>query len=192
MPLRHRSGIYRCALSAHCCSCSRWPPRPAGSAPDSAGCSRRFRWFRACSRCSPTPSADPTSSYDSGAARSPGSSPLRCSASHSPSHCPRFPSRLPSCWPPAWRCSPKDCCSRSLLAQAQVRQHLCLSFLADGHPRGGLAPELLQPVEGTRFRREDVHHDIEVVHQDPIPLAQALDAARLELVLALATLEDAV
>src|SRR6202034_339948 len=57
---------------------------------------------------------------------------------------------------------------------------------------GRLAPQLLQAVERAGFRREDVHDDVEVVHQDPIPLAQPLDAARQQPVLALAALEDAI
>jgi len=37
-----------------------------------------------------------------------------------------------------------------------------------------------------------VHDDIQIVHQDPVPLAQALDPARLDLMLVLAALQNAV
>ena len=44
--------------------------------------------------------------------------------------------------------------------------------------RRRLAPELLQPVVLARVRREDVHHHVQVVQEDPARLAVALGAAR--------------
>ena len=50
-------------------------------------------------------------------------------------------------------------------------------LLADGALRR-LAPELLEPVELARLRREDVDDDVEVVHEDPARLGEALDPPR--------------
>src|SRR5665213_504920 len=58
--------------------------------------------------------------------------------------------------------------------------------------RGHLAPQLLQAVELTRLRREDVHHHVEIVHQDPPAVRRALHTARARSVLALETLVYAV
>src|SRR5205823_8214169 len=43
-------------------------------------------------------------------------------------------------------------------------------------PRRHLAPQLLEPIERARLRREDVHDAVEVVHQDPAGLPVALRA----------------
>src|SRR5271155_2915433 len=62
-------------------------------------------------------------------------------------------------------------------------------------PRGPdrrLSPQLLQPIELARLRREDVHDDVQIVHQDPARLARSLNAAGQQFVLALQPLEDAV
>ncbi len=64
-------------------------------------------------------------------------------------------------------------------------------LLADGALRG-LAPELLEAVEVARLRREDVHHDVEVVKEDPARLAQALDPSGEQVVLLLEALVDPV
>src|SRR5215217_6969669 len=66
-----------------------------------------------------------------------------------------------------------------------------IALLPDRAARG-LAPELLEPVELARVRREDVDDDVEVVHQDPARLREALDAARQQAVLLLEALMDAV
>jgi hypothetical protein len=47
-----------------------------------------------------------------------------------------------------------------------------------GDARGRLAPQLLEAVVVARLRREDVHDDVEVIHQDPVGAARALDAPR--------------
>src|SRR3954468_5053487 len=67
----------------------------------------------------------------------------------------------------------------------------CAGLLADGALRG-LAPELLEPVEVARLRREDVDDDVEVVHEDPARLADALDAARQQALVLLEAQVDAV
>src|SRR5262249_47634229 len=54
-----------------------------------------------------------------------------------------------------------------------------------GSPRRSLSPQLLQPVELARLGREDVHHHVEVIHEDPVGPTGALDAARQRAVLAL-------
>src|SRR5215217_7057073 len=64
-------------------------------------------------------------------------------------------------------------------------------LLADG-ALGRLAPELLEAVEVPRLGREDVHDDVEVVHEDPAGLVDALDAAGQEPVVVLEPLADAV
>src|SRR4051794_11522503 len=55
-----------------------------------------------------------------------------------------------------------------------------------------LAPELLEAVEVARVGREDVHDDVEVVHEDPAGLGQAFDAAWGDPVVLLEALADAV
>src|SRR4051794_23640859 len=55
-----------------------------------------------------------------------------------------------------------------------------------------LAPELLEAVEVARVRGEDVDDHVEVVHQDPARLREALDAAREEPVVLLEPFGDAV
>src|SRR3954452_6708212 len=57
---------------------------------------------------------------------------------------------------------------------------------------GRLAPELLEAVEVARLRGEDVDDDVEVVHEDPARLGDALDAARKQAVVFLQALVDAV
>src|SRR4051794_11284959 len=57
---------------------------------------------------------------------------------------------------------------------------------------GRLAPELLEAVVLARFGREDVDDHVEVVHEDPARLAQALHAAGQQAVLLLHVLVDAV
>src|SRR5262249_62172920 len=54
-----------------------------------------------------------------------------------------------------------------------------------GSPRRCLPPQLLEPVELARLGREDVHHHVEVIHEDPVGPTGALDAARQRAVLAL-------
>src|SRR3954464_11742041 len=57
---------------------------------------------------------------------------------------------------------------------------------------GRLAPELLEAVVLAGVRREDVDDDVEVVHEDPARLGQALDAARKQPVVLLHVLVDAI
>src|SRR5688572_30034105 len=89
--------------------------------------------------------------------------------------------------------------------RSSVRARLApLRGRPDGRPRyvsglclvdgalGRLAPELLEAVEIARLGREDVHHDVQVVHEDPARLAEALDPAREQAVLLLEALVDAV
>src|SRR5215211_2627898 len=64
-------------------------------------------------------------------------------------------------------------------------------LLPDRAPRR-LAPELLEAVELARLRREDVDDHVEVVHQDPARLGEALDAAREDSVPLLEAEVDAV
>src|SRR3954454_348798 len=59
-------------------------------------------------------------------------------------------------------------------------------------PLRGLAPELLEPVVVARVRGEDVDDRVEVVHEDPAGLGQALHAAGQQAVLLLHVLVDAV
>src|SRR6267378_908315 len=58
--------------------------------------------------------------------------------------------------------------------------------------RRNLAPELLEPVEVARLGREDVHDDVEVVHEDPTGLTEPLDPLRQQAVLLLHPEVDAV
>src|SRR5215212_6506977 len=64
-------------------------------------------------------------------------------------------------------------------------------LLRHGAP-GRLAPELLEAIELARLGREDVDDHVEVVHQDPARLAEALDAAREQPMLLLEPVVDAV
>src|SRR5579862_700370 len=81
--------------------------------------------------------------------------------------------------------------SRFDIRARRARFPRALSLRA-GCAHGDLAPQLLQAVVLARGGREDVNDDVEVVHQDPIALAETLDAARQRAVLALAPFEDAI
>src|SRR5215212_5048823 len=65
---------------------------------------------------------------------------------------------------------------------------------APGLPGAGrhLAPELLEAVVRARLGGEDVDDDVEVVHEDPARLADALDAAGQQAVALLEPLMDPV
>src|SRR5919199_1953425 len=56
----------------------------------------------------------------------------------------------------------------------------------------GLAPELLEAVEVARVGREHVDDDVQVVHEDPAGLGDALLAARQQPMVLLEALPDAV
>src|SRR5439155_20332610 len=58
--------------------------------------------------------------------------------------------------------------------------------------RRDLAPELLEAVVRAGVGREDVNDHVEVVHEDPAGLAEALDAAGQQAVAVLQALVDAV
>src|ERR1700690_4264725 len=60
-----------------------------------------------------------------------------------------------------------------LYAQSTGLRHL--AACASDYYGGPLAPQLLEPVELARLGREDVHDDVEVVHQDPTGLRRALN-----------------
>ena len=118
-------------------------------------------------------------------ARTTARSPRRCATSAAAS----------TSWPsgPAIRAgrgrAPASCGSRSGSRKGDERP--LGRGLRGQRPGGHLAPQPLEAVELARLGREDVHDDVEVVHEDPARLGHALDPPRQEAVLLLHPLVDA-
>src|SRR5918911_718238 len=79
-------------------------------------------------------------------------------------------------------------------ARRSVAAHIAANGRASGADRAlrGLAPELLEAVEVARVRREHVDDDVQVVHEDPAGLGDALLPAWQEPMVLLEAFPDAV
>src|SRR2546423_12365899 len=92
---------------------------------------------------------------------------------------PRDEEVEPEPWPP----QPAATTARAAIPAVGVRRMALRDAVQ--RPGGHLAPELLEAIEVARLGREDVHDGVEVVHEDPAGLADALDAPWKQAVLLL-------